>query len=192
MPKGVVSVSSRSTGSSPEKVSILNAEVKIPEERVGALIGEKRKELSRLEKATRTKMHVDENVVTIAGDSLEVWKARDVVRAIGRGFSPVRAMRLAKDNAVLDVIELSDLNENRLKTVRARVIGRGGRTREVIEELTGVYISVYGKTVSVIGEGEGTASALHAIGMLIEGANHATVYKYLEQWKRTQRLLGEI
>lgn|SRR3989338_4594401 len=164
----------------------MNADLKIPEDRVGALIGDKRRELIRIEKATHTKMTVAENDVTIEGDAEHVWKARDVVRAVGRGFSPVRALRLLDDNAVLEVMELGDLGESRMRTVRSRIIGRGGRTREIIEELAGVYISVYGKTVSVIGD-DGVHAALEAIEMLIKGAQHATIYSHLETWRSSER-----
>lgn len=162
----------------------MRVEIKIPEERVGALVGDRRRALTRLEKATHTKITAKENVVTITGEALNVWKARDVVRAVGRGFSPVRALRLMEEDAALEVIELGGLSDSRLKSVRARIIGRGGRARELIEELTDTCVSVYGKTVSVIGDEEGTAAAREAVEMLVRGSRHGTVYARLERWNR--------
>ncbi|MBI4017726.1 MAG: RNA-processing protein [Candidatus Aenigmarchaeota archaeon] len=168
----------------------MQAHLKIPDERVGALIGDKRRELIKIEKATRTNITVEENNVAIEGEALHVWAAQDIVRAVGRGFSPARALKLLED-ATLQVVDLGEFSESRLRTVRSRIIGRNGRTRGVIEEITGVYISVYGKTVSVIG-GDGAAAAIEAIGMLIKGARHASVYAHLEQWRKEQRLMGEL
>ncbi|QQG39771.1 MAG: hypothetical protein HYS81_05420 [Candidatus Aenigmatarchaeota archaeon] len=167
----------------------MKADLKIPEDRIGALVGEKRRELNRLERETHVKIRVKDNDVFIEGEAENVWKARDVVRAVGRGFSPVRAVRLAKDSS-LEIIDLSNLSDSRMKAVRARIIGRGGRTRELIEEFTGVYISVYGKTVSVIGD-TGVAAALEAIEMLIKGVRHGVVYEYLEDWIKTRKAIGD-
>lgn len=41
--------------------------------------------------------------------------------------------------------------KNVLLRVRGRIIGRKGRMREIIEEMSGVDISVYGKIVVIIG-----------------------------------------
>jgi ribosomal RNA assembly protein len=50
--------------------------------------------------------------------------------------------------------------------------------------MTGAKISVYGKTVSVIGDGDQVLSVRTSIDMLIEGAPHGAVYGYLEKRRR--------
>ena len=59
-------------------------------------------------------------------------------------------------------------------------IGRGFSP----ETLTGVKISVYGKTVSLIGYPEQIKVAREAIEMLIKGTPHNTVYAFLERKRR--------
>ena len=61
---------------------------------------------------------------------------------------------------------------------------RKGKSRNTIEDLTGAYISVYGKTVGIIGEMTAVPLARRAIESLIEGAQHASVYKWLEKQRR--------
>ena len=45
-------------------------------------------------------------------------------------------------------------HKTHLERVRARIIGSQGKTRAFIEEITETNISVYGKTVGIIGRAE--------------------------------------
>jgi ribosomal RNA assembly protein len=68
--------------------------------------------------------------------------------------------------------------------LRARVIGSKGRTRSIIEELSGAKLSVYGSTVSIIGDVEQVQIARKAVDMLLSGSEHYVVYRYLERMRR--------
>ena len=48
-------------------------------------------------------------------------------------------------------------------------------------------ISVFGKTISIIGEFENLAVARKAIELLLSGSPHANVYKWLEKRRRDMR-----
>jgi ribosomal RNA assembly protein len=127
------------------------------------------------------------------GDPVALFKARDVVQAIGRGFSPERAFRLFEDGVVLSVIDIADYvkpSRNNLVRVRARLIGREGRTRRIIEETTNTYVSIYGDTVAIIGEEEDVRAAEEAVIDLINGAPHSAVYKKLNEYARLRKLGG--
>ena len=54
----------------------------------------------------------------------------------------------------------------------------------MIESLTETYISVYGKTIALIGGVEAVAMSRQAVEMLLEGAPHGNVYKWLEDKRR--------
>ena len=71
--------------------------------------------------------------------------------------------------------------------IKGRIIGRNGRTRELAETLINVKISVYGKTVSILGHPDQNNIIRTAVRMLIGGATHGAVYKFLE--KKHQELL---
>ncbi|ACV24804.1 KH domain-containing protein [Methanocaldococcus fervens] len=163
--------------------------LKIPRERVGVLIGKKGSVKKAIEKELGVKLEIDEDgTVTIYGtekqkDPLAVWKAKDIVRAIGRGFNPEIALRLVSDEYVLEVIDIEDYanSENAVKRLKGRVIGKEGKSRRYIEELTGANVSVYGNTVAIVGEHEPVQVAKEAVEMLLRGASHARTFKFLER-----------
>lgn len=167
--------------------------VRIPKDRIGVLIGEKGCIKKEIEKRAKVKIRLDSETgeVTIEAkenseDPLLPWIARDIVKAIGRGFSPERAFKLFEPGELFRIIDLTEFGESprAIVRLRGRVIGRNGRTRELIEELTGCYISIHGKTVSIIGNQEQIQDAEHAIRSLCTGAPHGAVYRFLERQRR--------
>ncbi|MDK2983401.1 MAG: ribosomal assembly protein [Thermococcaceae archaeon] len=175
--------------------------VRIPKERIGVVIGKKGETKKKIEEATKTKIEIDSRTGEVfitstekTDDPLAVWKARDIVLAIGRGFSPERAFRLLNEGEILEVVDLTDVvvgnEKNALPRVRGRIIGRKGRTREIIEEMSGADISVYGKTVAIIGNPIQVQIAKTAVEKLAKGSPHGTVYKYLERRKKDLELEG--
>ena len=98
--------------------------VSIPDERIGVLIGEKGFVKRQIEKRGSVKLSVEGNTVSIEGDGLAAFKARDVVQAIGRGFNPEFAMMLFGDEYVFEMINLGDVGpEHSWNRLRGRVIG---------------------------------------------------------------------
>jgi len=172
-----------------------NAFVRIPKERVGVLIGPEGTTKKLIEDKLSVKLEVESETggVTLtlaenAEDPSLLFRARDVVTAIGRGFSAEHASRLIRDEeAILDVLDLRTVfgrSESDLRRVKGRIIGENGKTRTIIEELTDTSVSVYGHTVSIIGNAEEALVAREAIQMLIEGSLHSTVYRFLHRKRR--------
>ncbi len=168
--------------------------VRIPVERVGAVIGKEGGTKKFLEEEMGVKLNVDskEGLVTVKGDSAlktDPFSATRVIEAIGRGFSPQRARRLLDDGTVLEVIDLRDYagrSANSLERIRGRVIGLKGKSRRVIEELTDCYLSIFGRTVAIIGEADEVRLASDAVRSLATGSQHKTVYTTLQK-ARTKR-----
>jgi len=151
--------------------------VLVPRERVKVIRDQK--VVDRIERTLNVKLSFDENSVSIEGESLELLQAKSVVRAMGRGFSPENAFRLFGEDECLEVIELGQFNENRLKILKARLIGTGGKTWRMIEDFSGCSMSVFGKTVSLIGTYEQLSIGSEAVQMIIRGNRHASVYGFL-------------
>jgi len=166
---------------------------RIPEDRIGVLIGPGGTTKRSIAESTRTSVDVDaeDGEVTVSGpetDPVSVLKARDVVLAIGRGFSPERAMRLLKDDTFLGIVDIKLATGHRekaaLRRIRARVIGTGGRARARIEELSGCWMSVYGSTVALIGREDQLERATRAVELLLRGSEHSTVFHMLSRLRR--------
>jgi ribosomal RNA assembly protein len=152
--------------------------VMIPEERMGVLIGKSGKIKVKLEKEAGVSIEIGEGV-EVSGESLDVLKASEIVKAIGRGFSPETAFRLLDDDFVLEIISLEGETKNTIKRLMARVIGRDGSSKKIIEEKTGCQVCVYGKTASVIGPSGRIEKAVKAVKQLILGRSHGFVYNRL-------------
>jgi ribosomal RNA assembly protein len=162
--------------------------IKVPQDRIGAIIGVEGNVKKAIEEKTGAKLEVDSEsgvvVVQSEADALKALRAAEVIKAIARGFSPEKALRLLdNEDLILDVMDLSALSDSPadLKRIKGRIIGKGGKTREVIEQMTGARLSVYGKTISIIGDADQLATVRAAIDMLIDGAPHSAVYSYLEK-----------
>ncbi len=164
-------------------------EIKIPKERVAVLIGKDGETKKELEEYAVSKMEIDskEGDVKITGeDSLKIYALKEVVRGIGRGFNPEIAKLLFKQDYVLEVVPLLDFvkHKGHFERIKGRVIGSNGKSRETIENLTGTYLSVYGKTVGIIGRAEDVVVSMKAVESLLQGSPHANVYKMLEKNRR--------
>jgi len=172
--------------------------LKIPKERVGVLIGPHGETKQTLENTTQTTIEVDSEAGSVsispnedAEDPLSVWKARYMVKAIGRGFNPEIALKLIDDEVMLEIINLPDYVGKSKKTIlrqKGRIIGKDGKTRDIITEMTGTHVSIYGKTVSLIGDMEHLQIAKEAVEMILNGARHKTVYAFLERKKQEMKL----
>jgi ribosomal RNA assembly protein len=161
------------------------AELRIPDERVGVLIGREGEIKRRIEKKTGCRITVKEDTISVEGDdAIGFLKAQDVIKAVGYGFNPEIALKLLEsDFIILDVIHL-DYSSNALQRIKGRIIGKGGKVRKLIEEMLGVNVSVYRKTVAIIGEIGNVNAAREAVEMIIDGAQHSTVQKFLENKRR--------
>jgi len=170
--------------------------VKIPQDRIGVLIGEGGATLREIEQRAEVRLNVDsENgsvSVDLVGDPVQGLKGPDIVRAIGRGFTPKDALSLLDDEMMmLDIIDIDahSRNKNDLQRQKGRLIGEGGRTRELMEELTGASVVIYGSTISTIGDPGQVEVVRRAVEMLLGGAPHGAVYSFLEE-RRRERAQG--
>ncbi len=170
---------------------------RIPEERVAVLIGAGGRTRRDLAACTGTEIEIDaeEGEVRITGpddDPDGALKARDIAIAIGRGFSPERAMRLLKDRTYLGILDIKFTTGKHekaaLRRIRARVIGTRGRARSRIEELSGCSMSVFGSTVALIGDEDQLERGSRAVELLLKGSEHSTVFHLLARMRRDAAL----
>jgi ribosomal RNA assembly protein len=173
-----------------------DARIRIPKSRIAVVIGPNGAIKQQLEKNTKIAVDIDSTDGLVILESMEdcedplaVWKARDIVQAIGRGFSPKRAFALLDDDVYLRIINLEEFgsSSNQIRRLKGRVIGQGGKTRRNIEELTDTYVAIMGNTISVIGEVDNQQIAVNAIVRLLRGAEHSTINRYLNTQRRKMK-----
>lgn len=153
--------------------------IKIPKARIPAMIGKCGCVKKSIEKTLDVKITCGEDII-IEGEPINVMDAENIIKAIGRGFSPECAMKLRDESFSLMVIPLPK-DERTLRRLRSRIIGTGGKAKRNIERLTKTDISVYGKTVSIVGTYDNSDLARRAVEKLISGFSHRSVYAFLEK-----------
>lgn len=168
--------------------------VRIPQDRVGVLIGPKGKTRKQLESILKADLLIDSEsgnvTITLRPEQDDVsmlLTSRDIVKAIARGFSPQRALSLLDEDNQLIIMNLEDYvgdNRNAQGRVKGRIIGKEGKSRDMMENLTESIISVYGHTVAIIGPFDRLPIAKEAVEMLLDGAFHKTVWNHLYAYRR--------
>jgi ribosomal RNA assembly protein len=163
----------------------------MPKERIGVAIGPNGSVKREIEQRVGVKLSFDSETGQVKVEPTEnplgVLKAGDALKAIARGFSPEKAFNLFHDDRFLDIVDIRDYvgdSERAVVRMKGRLIGREGRTREAIERATGAYLSIYGRTVAMIGTAEQLKTARGAVEMLLKGAEHSSVYKFLERKRK--------
>lgn len=172
--------------------------IRIPADRVGTLIGKKGEIKKTLQDISGIKIDIntEEGEIVLHDDvelkdPLKALQLMDVVKAVGRGFNPDKAMRLFEDDEYLEVVDLKEFigeRSGQMHRVRGRLIGKDGKTRRIIEDLTGVDMVIYGNTVGLIGNSISLPVAKHAVELILQGSEHATVYHYLESQRPRLRI----
>jgi ribosomal RNA assembly protein len=176
----------------------------IPRERVGVLIGREGEVRKRIEENLGVCLTIsgETGIVEITPrdektDPVSLLRAKDIATAVGRGFSSDNAYLLFDEDMVLDLIDLRELygkNESDIRRVKGRIIGQDGKTRRIIEEMTRAHLSIFGDTIGILGTYERVATAREAVDMILNGKQHATVYRFLRdrRWEEKRRQTLEL
>jgi|YelNatPaOPRAMG01_1025707.scaffolds.fasta_scaffold11817_8 ribosomal RNA assembly protein len=157
--------------------------IAIPEERM-KILRKNKNFIQQLEKFTNSKIELNEEISISCEDPIIALRVKEVLKAFGRGFDFNTALNLLDEDYYLEIIDLSyyaKKSRNRLITLRGRVIGTEGKTKKLIEKYADVKISIYGKTISIIGKWNKLMIAKKAIEMLLSGSLHSSVYRFLEK-----------
>jgi ribosomal RNA assembly protein len=167
----------------------LSHEIRVPKDRVAVLIGEKGETKKALEETLGCELRIDskEGDVSVVGeDAIALYTAKEIVRAIARGFNPQTALLLLQQDYAFELIDLSDYSKhaNHQQRLKGRVIGTQGKSRRIIEDATEAFISVYGKTIGIICPVENMLIAKQAVHNLLSGSPHASVYRWLDRKRR--------
>ena len=155
--------------------------VSIPEERMRLLRIDRRWE-QKLKKFIDVDVHLSDVVEIENPDLLVVLRVKLIFQAFGRGFDFEDALDLLDEDYVLEIIDISDYakTKNRIVTLKGRVIGTKGKAKNIIVKQTETKISIYGKTVAIIGRPENVANARDVVKIILSGKKHGTAFGFLE------------
>ena len=168
---------------------------RIPNDRIGALLGKSGKTKKIIEEKCSVELDIDSNGGEVLvksekiGETFQPFKAVEIITAIARGFSPENSLRLLKGENSLHVIDLREFagkSSDQIERIKGRIIGENGTARLNMENLTGAKISVYGRTVGIIGEPNQLRLAVDAISSLSSGSMYGPVYSKLESARRRE------
>ncbi len=154
--------------------------VRIPDERMRLLKADPRIQ-KKLKDFCECDFTYDDDVGIESDDPLKNFRVKDVVKAFGRGFDIDVALNLLDEQFYLEVIELGGKSKDRILVLKGRVIGREGRTKKIIEKISEAKISIYGKTISIVGRWDEVQIAKEAIELILSGSKHSTVYGFLKE-----------
>lgn len=160
-------------------------------DRVGVLIGKHGETKRLLEKRLGVELDIQNESIHIKGDADKEFFAKDVIKAIGRGFSPEKALLLTKEEYNLEIIDLDHFfsTKNSKIRIKGRIIGKEGKVKKRIEEITDSYISVYGDTVSIIAPYYSMSYVKEIIELILKGAKHSTIFNVLSKMNEEIRFL---
>jgi len=166
--------------------------MKIGKNRIAVLIGREGETKKEIEQKLGVKINLDSksgNCEILPQPenpnymSLNIFTAEKIVKAINRGFNPIKAMKLLEENydfVPINLLSILGKSDKRIKRVKGRVIGRNGEMRKAIERYAESFLSVYGKTISIIADYDNLQIARKAVRMLINGIPHHVVLRFLE------------
>jgi KH domain-containing protein len=146
--------------------------------KLGRIIKSKRK----LEEVLEVKITNRGREVTIEGSAENEYFAEKIIDALEFGFPLGVALLIKEDDYSFEIIRIRDYTKRSdLKSVRARIIGKGGKTLKTISELTECYFELKDNELGIVGEPEYIKNAIEAMKSLIKGAKQSNVYTYLEK-----------
>ena len=153
--------------------------------------------LKAIEEEFSVKIIIDNDkgeVTIIPGNNTsfdQLIKAKNIIEAISYGFDYNDAQNLRSDDYTLEIIDLKDYVDkdkaNHISRIKARIIGEDGRAKRVLQELTDTNIVIGDRYIAILGLYDNVKIAREALEMLIHGRQHATVYRWIQNWRRESR-----
>jgi KH domain-containing protein len=139
---------------------------------------------NKLERVLNVKINVYDEEVSIEGKPEDEYIAGKVIDAIGFGFRPPVALMIKREDFLFEILNIKDYNHRKdLETIRARIIGLGGKTLRTLNNLTECFFAMKNNEVGIIGAPENIENAQNAVISIIQGAKQANVYSHLEKYR---------
>jgi len=140
------------------------------------------KNKKKIEKELEISISSSGNEICIEGKPEKEYIAEKIIEAISIGFSLSEAFQLKDEDFMFEMINIKDhTTKKNLERIKGRIIGKDGRAKNTLSQLTKCNFEVKDNIVGIIGPAECIENAQNAIISLINGSKHANVYGYLER-----------
>lgn len=146
----------------------------------------------KFQKIIRNKEKLEENLnvkitnrgkeIFIEGKSEDEYYAEKIIEALDFGFSFSTVILMKKEDFIFEILNIKDYTKRKdLERIKARIIGKGGKTLKVLHDLTECYFELNDNKVGIIGVSEYVKNAEEAVVSIIHGAKQSNVYNFLEK-----------
>ena len=140
------------------------------------------KNKKRLERLLNVKIIIKGEEISVEGIAENEYIAEKVISAINFGFPVSVALLIKEEDFLFEILDIKKYTHRKdFKTIRARIIGKGGKTLKTLNNLTDCYFEIKNNEVGIIGSPELIKNAQDAIIFLIQGSKQTNVYSYLEK-----------
>ncbi len=152
---------------------------------------ELRREKEMLERKLGVKIIIEGKKAIVDGEALKEYEAVLVLEAMQFGFSAKKAILLKSENLIFRKLHIKSFTRRKdLSIVRGRVIGKEGKTKNALENISGCEIMVKDDSVGLIGSAESIEEATTALTNLIRGSKQSNVYRFLERMNAAKKQMG--
>jgi len=136
----------------------------------------------RLENALRVKIIINGNEISVEGIPEDEYIAEKVLEAIDFGFSIPTSLLIKNEDFLFEVLDIKKYTHRKdLEVIRARIIGKGGKTLGTLNTLTDCHFEIKDNGVGIIGSPELIKNAEDALILIIQGSKQSNVYTFLEK-----------
>jgi len=140
------------------------------------------KNKKRLEKKLNIKISNRGKEVQIHGEPEEEYIAEKVIDALNFGFPFSVAISIKEENLEFEILNIKNHTTRKdLERVRARIIGKGGKTLKTLNQLTKCNFEIKDNQVGIIGLPEYLENAQESVISIIKGSKQSNVYSHLEK-----------
>ncbi|MCK9595696.1 KH domain-containing protein [Candidatus Pacearchaeota archaeon] len=135
-----------------------------------------------IEDTIEVKMSIRGKDITLDGTPENEYLAEKVIDAISFGFPISVALLIKQEDFLFEIINIKDYTPRKdFETIRARIIGRGGKTLKTLSDLTECNFEINDNDVGIIGSPELIENAQKAVISIIQGSKQSNVYSFLEK-----------
>jgi ribosomal RNA assembly protein len=147
-----------------------------------------KRNLKKIQEKLKVRLSLTGKKLTISSeDSINEYEALSVLEAINFGFSVDKALLLKDPEFSFQTIHIKDFTRKKsLESVRSRIIGKHGKTRKTLEQISDCFILIKDNYIGIISHSDNQEEVITAITNIIKGTKQTNAYRFLERMNRNR------